>query len=234
MATSKKASKKGKKFTPQGEFPSQKINTGTSMTYRWYQKWWGILIIGATTFLFGMLLASLLGLTGKKEPELIQVPEKKAHWFILHRKSNSEDLFYGVPGNKEKSELLKTFTVKSGIPGERPTPLPQLVGKEYWVITEKHEEKENPETAPYFITLNVPAPENEPYGPVPYLECNGQCNWVRPGAFGLHGVNGDASRLSDENPGSSGCIRHSDEDITYLYNTLNPEKEEIRYYIEDN
>ena len=68
---------------------------------------------------------------------------------------------------------------------------------------------------------------------MPYTECNGQCNWILPGAFGLHGVNGDLSRLSIENPGSSGCIRHSDEDITYLYNNLDPQKEEIRYYIED-
>jgi lipoprotein-anchoring transpeptidase ErfK/SrfK len=156
----------------------------------------------------------------------------KSYWFVLHRKSNKEYLYTGIPGEVQKSTLVKKFTVKTGIPGERPTPLPQLVGRKYWVITKK-EETENPETAPYFLTLNVPGIETEPYGPVPYNECAGQCNWILPGAFGLHGVNDDNSRLSAENPGSSGCIRHSDADISYLYNILDPQKEEIRYYIED-
>jgi lipoprotein-anchoring transpeptidase ErfK/SrfK len=129
--------------------------------------------------------------------------------------------------------LLKTFSVKTGIPEERPTPLPQLVGRDYWLITDKASSKDNPETAPYFLTLNIPAPESSPYGPSPYDECNGQCNWILPGAFGLHGVNGDKTKLAEENPGSSGCIRHTDEDITYLYNLLDLRKEKVRYYIED-
>jgi len=28
-------------------------------------------------------------------------------------------------------------------------------------------------------------------------------------------------------------VRHRDEDITYIYNLLEPEREEIRYYVED-
>lgn len=177
--------------------------------------------------------------------------EKDAYWFVLYRKSNKEELYRGTAGDKNKSKLLKTFRVKTGIPRERPTPLPQLLGREYWIIIEKHEESENPETAPYFLTLDIPVSENEPYGPTPYLECNGpastpvstsqrrggqrgeQCNWVRPGPFGLHGTGGNPAKLSEEDLGSSGCVRHGDEDITYLYNLLDPQKEEIRYYVED-
>jgi hypothetical protein len=159
--------------------------------------------------------------------------ENKNYWFYLERKSNIEKLFYGVPGNTSKSQLVKQFIVKTGIPGERPTPLPKLLGLDYWIITDKIETFESPETAPYFLTLNIPVSEEEPFGPIPYLECNGQCNWILPGAFGLHGIGGDISKISPGNLGSSGCIRHSDEDITYLYNLLDPINNEIRYYIED-
>lgn len=170
--------------------------------------------------------------TNKKEVASV-TDKKQAYWFVLHRSQNREDLYWGVPGVKGESEIVKTFTVKTGIPGERPTPLPQLLGKEYWKIVEKHEENENPETAPYFLTLDVPAPSEWPYGPTPYTECNGeQCDWNMPGYFGLHGTGGDIDKLTPENPGSSGCIRHRDEDITYLYNLLDPSKGEIRYYIE--
>lgn len=161
-------------------------------------------------------------------------PSQNDYWFVLHRKSQTEELFQGVPGKKEHSKRIKTFKVKTGRPGERPTPLPQLLGREYWIITKKQPEPDNPETAPYFITLDVPAPSEPPYGPSPYLECNGQCDWIRPGDFGLHGVAGKPERLTDADPGSSGCIRHADEDITYLYNLLDPANSEIRYYIEDN
>lgn len=162
----------------------------------------------------------------------IQTP-KDQYWFLLHRKSAVEKLYYGEPGNEENSALVKIFTVKTGITGKKPTPLPQLAGKDYWVIVDKLEAFDNPETAPYFLTLDVPIGENEPFGPEPYLECDGQCNWELPGYFGLHGVAGDPTKLSEENEGSSGCIRHTDEDITYLYNLLDPSKEEIRYYIQD-
>jgi len=156
------------------------------------------------------------------------------YWFLLKRKSNIEYFYSGIPGDKSNSKLIRQFGVKSGIPGERPTPLPQLVGRKYWKIVKKEAQLDNPETAPYFLTLDIPAPSEEPYGPVPYTECGGaQCHWILPGAFGLHGVNGDESRLSKDNLGSSGCIRHRDEDITYLYNLLDPENEEIRYYVED-
>lgn len=154
---------------------------------------------------------------------------------MLHRKANKEELFQGVPGDRKKSMVVKTFQVKVGIPGERPTPLPRLLGKDYWIIIEKLEQKDNPESAPYFLTLNIPAPTGEPYGPTPYKECHGeQCNWVRAGNFGLHGTAGQPDRLTADDPGSSGCVRHSDKDIAYLYNLLHPKKEEIRYYIEDN
>ena len=170
----------------------------------------------------------------KRQPGDLPAKPKESYWFILHRKSNKEYLYHGIPGNKEKSNLIKTFTVKAGIPGERPTPLPELLGQDYWVIVDEFETFDNPETSPYFLTLNIPAPSEEPYGPEPYTECNGQqCHWFLPGAFGLHGTASDSSRLSPENPGSSGCIRHSDEDITYLYNLLDPKRENIRYYIED-
>lgn len=163
-------------------------------------------------------------------------PASQSYWFLLHRASNREELYRGTPGSVSGSTLVKSFNVKTGRPGERPTPLPQLVegyGKNYWVIKEKHPETAT-ETAPYFMTLNTPA--DAPYfGPTPYTECGGeQCNWVTSGAFGLHGVDGDNSRLSADNPGSSGCIRHTNEDITYLYNLLDPQNSEIRYYIEDN
>ncbi len=168
------------------------------------------------------------------QPQVLDASvQKEVYWFELLRKSNIENLYYGIPGDKKQSSHVRSFKVKTGIPGERPTPLPELVGREYWVITGKQEESNNPETAPYFITLDVPAPSDEPYGPVPYEECNGQCHWVLPGAFGLHGTGGNPDKLSDSDKGSSGCIRHSDEDITYLYNLLDPQKEEIRYYVVD-
>lgn len=156
-----------------------------------------------------------------------------SYWLILHRKSNREFLYKGKLGEADKSTLIKTFKVKSGVAGKRPTPLPRLLGREYWVITRSFETGDNPETAPYFLSLNIPVTDSQPYGPAPYLECDGQCNWILPGEFGLHGVNGDLSKLSDQDPGSSGCIRHSDEDITYLYNLLSPQQQEVRYYIED-
>ncbi len=194
------------------------------------------IFIGILVALFGIGIGLALNNQTPSQKQVTEesVQEKTAYWFLLHRKSNKELLYQGVPGNTEKSKVVKTFTVKTGVPGEKPTPLPELVGKEYWVITDKMETKDNPETAPYFLTLNVPVGEKEPFGPEPYLECNGQCNWQLPGYFGLHGVNGDMSRLSVENPGSSGCIRHTDKDITYLYNLLDLQKEEIRYYIQDN
>lgn len=171
----------------------------------------------------------------KPKSEVLQAQAKKEiYWFELHRRSNKEYLYFGVPNDKTDSSLLKEFVVKSGIPEERPTPLPKLLNKDYWLITKKESSEDNPETAPYFLTLNIPAPSDFPYGPTPYTECGGmQCDWILPGAFGLHGVNGDNTRLDVENPGSSGCIRHSDADITYLYNLLDPGKEEIRYYIVD-
>lgn len=156
------------------------------------------------------------------------------YWLVLHRKSNIEELYSGLPGDRNNSKLVKTFKVKTGRPGERPTPLPQLLGREYWLVVDKYAVPDDPETAPYFLTLDIPAPDTEPYGPEPYLECEGQCRWVLPGAFGLHGTANEPGRLSNDDPGSSGCVRHSDKDITYLYNLLKPDKEEIRYYIEDN
>lgn len=159
--------------------------------------------------------------------------QEQLYWFELQRQSNIENLYKGIPGDKANSVHVKSFRVKTGIPGERPTPLPQLIGREYWVMTDKQEQADNPETAPYFLTLDVPVSEEFPYGPVPYEECNGQCNWMLPGPFGLHGTGANPLKLSDTDFGSSGCIRHSDEDITYLYNLLDPTTQEIRYYIVD-
>lgn len=156
------------------------------------------------------------------------------YWFDLHRKSNVEILYFGPPQDIHSSRILNISKVKSGIPHMRPTPLPQLLGKEYWLITGKQDTSGNPETAPYFLTLDIPATDKYPFGPVPYNECTGQCNWVIPGEFGLHGVNGNLSKLSENDPGSSGCIRHADRDIVYLYFLLNPERQQIRYYISES
>lgn len=156
-----------------------------------------------------------------------------AYWFLLYRASNKELLYYGEPGNREQSRVVRTFQVKTGMPGVRPTPLPQLVDRQYWILTGKAETADHPETAPYFLALDVPYTDGPPYGPAPYMECDGQCNWELAGAFGLHGIGGDETRLAAVDPGSSGCIRHRDEDITYLYQLLDPEAGEIRYYVED-
>lgn len=158
---------------------------------------------------------------------------RRAYWIMYHRKSNIEFLYHGIPGQKVDSTLLKTFKVKGGAPGKKPTPLPQLAGRGYWLITDKLEAFDNEETSPYFLVLDVPIPSIFPYGPEPYLECDGQCDWEVPGYFGLHGINGDPSRLSAENEGSSGCVRHRDEDITFLYHLLDPKRDPVRYYIQD-
>lgn len=168
-------------------------------------------------------------------PQVSSAQESSEYWFLLKRASNKEFLYKGIPGDLKSSTLQKTFTVKTGIPNKRPTPLPQLLGREYWLITAKQSSHDNPETAPYFLTLDIPTSLEEPYGPSPYDECNGQCNWIIPGAFGLHGVNSNLDKLSSNDPGSSGCIRHRDEDITYLYNLLdNLETAPIKYFVKDS
>lgn len=155
------------------------------------------------------------------------------YWLLLVRNKNVEYLYRGIPGDATESTLVNTFQVKPGTNGESPTPLPTLIGKKYWTIIDKYSSQDNPETAPFFIELDVPGWGEEPFGPVPYEECNGQCYWRLPGEFGLHGVNGDLTRLSKENIGSSGCIRHTDEDIAYLYNIINIE-DNVRYYVVDD
>ena len=161
------------------------------------------------------------------------VTPRKSHWLVLHRKSENEYLYYGTAGDMNSSKLVRKFQVKAGIEGSSPTPLPKLLERDYWLITKKEPSMDNPETAPYFLTLDIPTTGDWPYGPVPYEECGGQCDWILPGYFGLHGINGNTVKLSKEDQGSSGCVRHADSDITYLFNLLDPEKEEIRYYIED-
>lgn len=170
-----------------------------------------------------------------REDDSNGLPAKVEHsyWLLLQRKSNLEKLYLGLPGDESSSALIRIFRVKTGVPGERPTPLPQLLGREYWIVNGKFDTPDNPETAPYFLSLDIPLSEEEPYGPSPYPECEGKCNWILPGAFGLHGVAGNPTKLTEDNPGSSGCIRHSDEDITYLYNLLDSQREETRYYIRD-
>lgn len=155
----------------------------------------------------------------------------RTFWFSLLRSYQIEILYVGLPGNVHESFPIGIYRVKTGIPDKRPTPLPLLIGRPYWVITKKYR-TENPETAPYFLELDVPVSDGPPYGPVPYPECGGACDWVLPGAFGLHGVNGDMKKISQENPGSSGCVRHTDGDIRAMYELLDPEKQEIRYYIQ--
>lgn len=195
----------------------------------------------AAVFLIGIAAGVFAIYLIRPEKIIIKPKALQEYWLILNRSSNIEKLYKGVAGDKSQSVLVKTFTVKTGIPGQTPTPLPQLLGRKYWKIIKKYPSVNNPETAPYFMELDIPVNSEWPYGPTPYAECtgsvsagiDGQCNWEFPGYFGLHGINGDISRLSSENPGSFGCIRHKDEDIAYLYELLTPEKEEIRYYIED-
>lgn len=197
-----------------------------------------IILTVSAVFAFSALATALYTNAQQKTSSQVETKSQEKEtiqfWFLLKRASNEEILYHGTPGNENQSTRVKTFTVKTGVPGKKPTPLPELVGREYWKIVDKFETHENPETAPYFLQLDVPVSENEPYGPEPYKECEkNQCNWELPGYFGLHGVAGDNTKLSNENEGSSGCIRHSDEDITYLYNTLPIGQEEIRYYIQD-
>jgi hypothetical protein len=193
-----------------------------------------IFVVFFLLFFFAIFFFIQRGIDSSKD--VLSSRVEASHWFLLHRKSNIEYLYKGIPGKKDESKILKTFIVKTGIPGERPTPLPKLLGKEYWTITDKQDSKDNENTAPYFLSLDIPISEDYPFGPVPYTECGGvgqQCNWEVPGYFGLHGINGNLYNLSKENPGSSGCIRHSDEDITYLFNILDTKNKEIRYYVED-
>lgn len=159
------------------------------------------------------------------------------YWLLLHRQSNTEELLKGVPGNKSKSTVIKAFSVKTGKPGERPTPLPSLVGKDYWTIEWKRPQAGD--LGPYFMKLNIPYTSLTPFGPEPYTECGGQqCNWKTPGDFGLHGTGGNSEKVNNDGSQdwhwSSGCIRHLDEDITYLYNTVDPRAQELRYYVENN
>lgn len=189
----------------------------------------GILVV----FVAIISIFSILNKESKAPQILASETKKENYWFLLHRKSNVEYLYKGQPNDIKNSILIKTFQVKVGVPNQKPTPLPSLLGREYWKIIDKFETKDNIETAPYFLEFDVPNFDIDPFGPTPYMECNGQCHWEVPGPFGLHGIAGDPEKISKENPGSSGCIRHLDEDITYLYNLLDPKKEEIRYYIQD-
>lgn len=191
-----------------------------------------LVVILATAFFMGALSMFV----GKQTPffrgefSVSGSNSRKEYWLELHRRSQQEYLYYGIAGDKKESKLIKNFRVKTGRV-DRPTPLPQALGKKYWKITKKYSSIENLETAPYFLELDIPV-EEDFFGPVPYNECNGQCSWEVPGYFGLHCVNGDMTRLDNNNVGSSGCIRHSDEDITYLYNLLEID-EGVRYYIVD-
>ncbi len=183
-----------------------------------------LLLLGAAVFLTNAF---------KHTSESDLLPDEQSYWMVLYRKSEREFLYYGVPGKEEKSTLLKEFQVKTGIPRMRPTPLPELVGRDYFLITDKFETPDDLDTAPYFLKLDIPYSDEYPYGPESYLECNGQCDWILPGSFGLHGVNGDNLRLDASDPGSSGCVRHRDEDITLLYKILDTENENYRYYIKN-
>ncbi|KKS98124.1 MAG: hypothetical protein UV73_C0003G0066 [Candidatus Gottesmanbacteria bacterium GW2011_GWA2_43_14] len=189
----------------------------------WFMLFLSLAAVTATLFFYRQL-------ENKNKKERIN---KENFWFLLERQSNLETLYYGQPGRVTDSKIVRQFKVKTGRPNERPTPLPQLLGREYWLISGKTETKDNPETGPYFISLDIPVTDDEPYGPEKYPECEGRCNWVLPGAFGLHGIGGDDSKLTESDPGSSGCIRHTDEDITHLYNLIDPTKS-IRYYIENS
>lgn len=225
-----KANKKGYNFFRGNRF---KVPYFTSKAIKFQ------LIPAIVIFITGLVIGSYLSQNANNANTVVSQKEPSVYWMKLHRKSAKEFLLYGVAGDESKSKVVKEFIVKTGMPGQRPTPLPELVGRKYWKIIKKYPSMDNPETAPYFLELDVPSGSDWPYGPVPYNECidpttglMGQCDWGLPGYFGLHGVNGDNTRLTADNPGSSGCIRHTDEDITYLYNLLEVD-EGVRYYIED-
>lgn len=176
-------------------------------------------------------------------------PSTDSYWFLLERKSKRETLYQGTPADTAKSKVIRSFQVNPGWPGQTPTPLSTKLGNPYWIITQykiNTTDEKKATLGPYFFSLNIPI--NNPgrnclvngvatdcQGPVPYLECpdmpGSQCYWPVPGDFGLHGIGNDASRLTNE--GSNGCIRHSNEDITYLYNLLSSYNPEVRYYIVD-
>lgn len=191
-----------------------------------------IILLFALIFIIGIIsiIPKQVNLSKRENKE---ITKENNYWLFLHRKSNKEYLYQGVPGDLSKSELIKLFTVKTGIPNEAPTPLPKILGKKYWRIIDKEMEPDSQNVGPHFLTLDIPSDGEYPFGPTPYEECIGQCNWLIPGYFGLHGVGGDLSKLSANDPGSLGCVRHKDEDITYLYNVINPKEQEVRYYIED-
>ncbi len=169
-----------------------------------------------------------------------EIKAEEGYWFLLHRsrdggKQPSEELYKGAYGDKTRSKLIRTSVVNPGVAGKSPTPLPSLAGVSYWTVTAK---KINPEgdpkntLGPYFLAFDIPY-ANQFNGPLNYKECGAdgasQCFWPEPGEFGLHGVGNVPSRLTDV--GSSGCVRHSNDAITEIYNLLKNEKEEIRYYI---
>lgn len=182
---------------------------------------------------FSTTTGNVLSYTTEEHNRARETQSEPEHWLYLKRRSNIEILYHGIPGNQQQSKVIKVFKVKSGIPQKRPTPLPELLGQRYWLITDKVKARADKEIGPYFLKLDIPHSEYPPYGPYPYEECSGQCNWELPGAFGLHGVSNDNSKLSEENEGSSGCVRHDDRDIAYLYYLLNPNDRPVRYYIVD-
>lgn len=154
-----------------------------------------------------------------------------SYWFRLNRRENIETLNYGPNNLPQLSLMVWFFRVKTGVPGQKPTPLPQKTGRPFWLVIDKYQTRDNPETAPFFLVLDVPGTETSPFGPRPYRECAGQCNWKIPGYFGLHGVAGVESRLTIPEPGSSGCVRHRDFDISFLYHVLDPRRNPIPYFI---
>lgn len=165
----------------------------------------------------------------------------RGYWFQLHRsragKQPTEDLYHGVYGDALNSDHVMTSTVNPGIDGKSPTPRPDLLGKSYWVITKKEQNQGDAINlmGPDFLVLNIDY-QNQYNGPLGYNECgpsrNEQCFWPTPGEFGLHGTGDTSSRLTDS--GSSGCIRHSNDAITSIYNLLKNESGEIRYYISED
>ncbi len=175
------------------------------------------------------------------------------YWFLLNRQKRYEILYKGTPEKITQSQVVKISTINPGSPGDEPTPIPQKLGKKFWSLTGEvrlHPQDSDPtgyeKFGPYFIVLDVPF-KNQPdpscnnngttdcYGPVPYKECgpslDQQCNWHTPGEFAIHGND----KLDP--PGSAGCVRHSNTDITEIYDTLNNAKainSNTRYYAIDS
>src|SRR3989339_1490036 len=60
-------------------------------------------------FIFIGTGSAIIGYLNKDRVKGVQSGGKKSYWFVLHRKSNAEYLYYGESGNEYKSDLVRIF-----------------------------------------------------------------------------------------------------------------------------